>query len=107
MSAETKTPAPSTTTLFDLVSDFNRFNLKNMLWLQERALELSKILVKRAESFQVESRSIVEEYMAQARRAGQVSQSYFRQGLQSTVETAREYETTSRIVAMSFCEPRS
>lgn len=81
---------------FDLANDTYRTYVKSLMWSQERAMEVTKLMMGQAERFQTEGRTLVQEYTDEAQRGQQILQNMWQEGVRNGTEAVNQFrETTS------------
>jgi polyhydroxyalkanoate synthesis regulator phasin len=76
---------------FDLANDIYSTYIKSLVKGQERALELTKTLLDKADNAQADGKRLVEDYANQVQRAQQLLQSVIQGNIQSGTEILNQY----------------
>jgi len=84
-----------TNKLFELANDTYRTYVKSLVWSQERALELTKVLVGQADSFQTQGKGLVEEYANQIQRSQQLFQTIWQETVKTNTELVNQYRVVT------------
>ena len=80
---------------FELANDTYRTYVKSLVWGQERALELSKVMVGQADAYQAQGKGLVEEYAGQLQRTQQLFQTIWQEGLKNNMELVNQYRVAT------------
>jgi polyhydroxyalkanoate synthesis regulator phasin len=78
----------------ELANDIYGTYVKTLVVGQEKAMELTKLLISQAESFQTEGKGLVEEYAKQVQQAQQLLQNVVQGNIKGGSEIINQYRQT-------------
>jgi hypothetical protein len=76
--------------MVELLNETYKTYLKSLVWGQERALEMTKVMVNQAETFQAQGRGLVEEYGKQFRQGTEIVRDAFQQASRNSTEAMKD-----------------